>query len=461
MLPLSVTFYLVVINLGAIFLAAVYHTILFIHRRETLLRHYLIYLWVSCSYLFFRLWLINYGDKDFVFYGLFIPADEVLQMATFLFYIAFLGKALNINAGDKRFIWLFYKYSPWVISICLLAEIVFLNTSQSILYWISYVGLRLFLLCLGCMALAHSLKKRKNPYYYYLAAGAFAIIFFGLISTLAILFWEQVKFMQIGPFGWLQFGYFFDVVFFSAAIGYRFKLESIDREKALETILEQQLILQKVELEKIEADYRVREEERLRIAKDLHDDLGSSLSSMQLYVEVIEKVIDNNTKRAKELLTSVKENAQNASENMGDLVWALNTGKALNSTFEERLKNFCYQLLSPKDISCFVEIPDWFNTKVTNIDVLRNLMLVSKECLNNIAKYSQASHCEVAAILTDTQLLIRITDDGIGFDKDKITSGNGLKNIKHRIEGMGGYLIIETAPGEGTSIGIVMPITKL
>lgn len=195
-----------------------------------------------------------------------------------------------------------------------------------------------------------------------------------------------------------------------------------------------------------------------KISTDLHDDIGASLSSIQLYVEVIEKVIDKDTPRAKELLAQVKNNASEIIANMGDIVWALNSNKPLNASFEDRLKNHCYELLAPKDISCFVEIPDWFNTTVTNINVLRNLMMVSKECLNNIAKYSHASHCEVQALLTDIQLLLRINDDGIGFDTEKAKSGNGLRNMRKRIETMGGHLLIQSKAGEGTSIGIVIPI---
>jgi len=457
MSPFNITYYLIVINVGAILLAAIYHTILFIHRREPLLRHYFTYLWVSFGYLLFRLLLIYYKDNDFEVWEQKIPLDEILQMGTFLFYISFLGHALNINSSDNRLTWFFYKYTPWVMGFCLAAEVVAINKPSTLLYYISYIGLRVFLLCLGFMALANSLKKRKNPYYYYLAAGAIAIIFFGILSTVASLFATHRFYKGIGPFGWLQFGYFFDVVFFSAAVGYRFKMESIEKEQALKKVMEQQQVLQQKELEKIETDFRVREEERVRISKDLHDDLGSTLSSIQLYVEVIEKIFDKNAPKAKELLASVKKNTQSAAENMSDLVWALNTGRAVNSTFEERLKNYCYQLLAPKDISCLVDIPEWFHETVTNTNVLRNLMMVSKECLNNIAKYSQATHCEVAALMTDEHLLIRISDEGIGFNKDKMAAGNGLKNMQQRIQSLGGQLMVDTADGRGTSIGIAIP----
>ena len=93
--------------------------------------------------------------------------------------------------------------------------------------------------------------------------------------------------------------------------------------------------------------------------------------------------------------------------------------------------------------------------------MLRNLMMVSKECLNNIAKYSQASHCEVAALLTETQLLIRITDDGIGFKNEKRGSGNGLKNMKQRIQALGGHILIDSELGNGTKIGIVLPLQNV
>jgi signal transduction histidine kinase len=294
------------------------------------------------------------------------------------------------------------------------------------------------------------LLRQKNMLNNFLVLGGLCITVGGVTGPIVALFLPNMGDGKISIHIGLEVGVLIELLLLNTGLVIKNKLA---QQQVINT--QQELI------DQLQQTYQLRNnlsQLQQKISTDLHDDIGASLSSIQLYVEVIEKVIDKDTHRAKELLAQVKFNASEIIGNMADIVWALNSTKPLNASFEDRLKNHSYELLAPKDISCFVEIPDWFNTTVTNINVLRNLMMVSKECLNNIAKYSQASHCEVQALLTETQLLLRINDDGIGFNTEKAKNGNGLRNMRLRIEAMGGQLLLKSEVGEGTTIGIVIPI---
>lgn len=303
-------------------------------------------------------------------------------------------------------------------------------------------------LSLAAVQVIVRLLLQKNLLNNYLVLGSLCITIGGAAGPILALFLPAMGKGNLILYIGLEIGIMIELLLLNTGLVIKNKLmqqEVIDTQQKLIGQLKQTSVLRN-NLDTLQ----------LKLSSDLHDDMGASLSSIQLYIEVIEKVFDKDFAKAKTLLSQVKINTRDIIENMGDIVWALNASKANNTTFEEKLKNYCYKLLAPKDISCFIEIPDWFHGMVTNIHVLRNLMMVSKECLNNVAKYSGASHCELLALHTNTQLLIKISDDGIGFDKAN-AKGNGLKNIQQRIKSIGGQIIISTNEGLGTEIGIMVP----
>ncbi len=422
----------------------------YIHRRKEYV-YYVAYI-VSCSlFLIFRL------DKTFQFlpFHAIGMIDELLDRPLIIFafwmYIRFGQFFLQLKELQPKV----YGYAvklEWVFaSFIMLTTIMVPLQLPPLPAAIFYLFVVLTLAVLGGVVIVRLLRQ-KNLLNNYLVLGSLCIMLGGMAGPVIALFLPDRGAGNLIVYIGLETGILVELLLLNTGLIIKSKMV---QEQVINT--QQQLIVQLQQTNLLRSNLGHLQQ---KISSDLHDDIGASLSSIQLYAEVIEKVMDKDPTKAKILLAQVKTNSREIIANMGDIVWALNSNKAINASFEERLKNHCYDLLAPKDISCFVEIPDWFNTTVTNITILRNLMMVTKECLNNVAKYSQASHCEVAALLTETQLLLRINDDGIGFDKAK-AAGNGLGNMRQRIESLGGQIIIETGAGKGTMVGIVMPRNKL
>ncbi len=439
---------------GAVTLASVYHTILYLHRKTKLLAHYTAYLWCTCIYCTFR--MIYPGPWEPL---MFLNSDETLQMIVFTMYIRFMGTALDLDRQKEKYACFFVDISPFIIFTYIAVQIVFVNTDVSNqVYFLAKIIIRAYLLLLGLFMLISVMLNRKMLYYNYLAAGAIAMILFGMLSSIINLYPTGTT--SVGPFSWLQIGFFTDVVFFSSAIGYRIKTEAMEKEHALVTILQQQESLQQKEIEQLQVVFRTREQERMRIAKDLHDDVGASLSSVHLYSELAGQLLDRQPAQAKDIIGRITDNTQKAMEEMGDIIWSISPSEDADKTITARIKNYGNHLLSVKNIACRYQVDDALSRKLVNIDARKNLLLIIKEALNNIAKYSNASQAGITMEEKENEVLLEITDNGSGFDSARVKRGNGLLNMENRCQLLGGIFSLESSPGKGSSIRCIFPVTR-
>jgi signal transduction histidine kinase/streptogramin lyase len=205
--------------------------------------------------------------------------------------------------------------------------------------------------------------------------------------------------------------------------------------------------------------YFVEEQIRSKVARDLHDDMGSSLSSINIMSKIAleknEPVISNN------YLKVIRENAVLMQESLSDIVWAINPQ---NDTMEKvlvRMKEFAAEIFEPLNIQYdFVEEGDLSNVKL-DINTRKDFYLIFKESINNAAKYSECKRVIVQMSYQLAGLKLQIHDDGKGFDPDIKRSGNGLKNMKHRSETIHGKLTIESRADMGTKISLTLPSSMI
>jgi signal transduction histidine kinase len=449
----NITYVIVIFVTGAVLLAAIYHSILYLHRRTKLLAYYSTYLWFTSFYVLFR--FIHPSELSSSYPLSFLNPDETLQMLAFAMYIRFMGLAMDLDPVKERYAVFFSSKSKYLILAYVVIQMFAVsNGTIPYLYFILKVTIRAYLLFLGLYFVIAIMLKRKEKYYYYLAAGAIAMIFFGIISSVANIF--QGVFV-LGALAWLMIGFFVDVIFFSSAIGYRIRTEAMEKEHALQTVLKQQEILQQKEIEKL----HVREQERSRIAKDLHDDIGSTLSSIHVYSSVASKSMDKDTDKARDALQHINENSRRVLDTMSDIVWAMKTNEDGVNSLEGKLKNYGYELLTPLGINCNYIIDKEAEKKISNMAARKNILLIIKEAINNIAKYSEASSSGVEIAMKDAFLLLEIFDDGKGFSGSMQQRGNGLQHMKERAHDLGGTMLISSAEGKGTRITCRIPITTI
>jgi two-component system sensor histidine kinase UhpB len=210
----------------------------------------------------------------------------------------------------------------------------------------------------------------------------------------------------------------------------------------------------------VQRSKRLIEMERMRnhIARDLHDDIGSTLTSINIMSKVALQQETGNTAMTANM-QKIKERSAAIMESMGDIVWAINPQ---NDSFEQivsRMKEFTAEILEPLNIQYQFKEEGDFSNLLLDIQKRKDLYLLFKEAVNNAAKYSQCTNL-VVDIRQQAQLLyLAVTDDGIGFDEQRVKHGNGLANMRERAASMGATLITHTEPGKGTSITLQVPLT--
>ncbi|MFN5370046.1 MAG: histidine kinase [Bacteroidia bacterium] len=220
---------------------------------------------------------------------------------------------------------------------------------------------------------------------------------------------------------------------------------------------EQERIRQEQELVKMNDRYSAIEAERNRIARELHDDIGSSLSSISIFAEMALNDFGNNPENSRTLLQRVKDKNQEVSDTVSDLIWAIYTKNDTMGSLMLRVKNVGYEVLSAKGIE--MKIADDFRLKdaALTIEQKKNLLLYFKEALNNIPKYSGAKLVRIESEWKNDQVHISVKDDGIGFDQDLVKKGNGLAGFQARANAIGGKFFLKTKPGEGTQLLLDFP----
>ncbi|MCL5027551.1 MAG: ATP-binding protein [Bacteroidetes bacterium] len=228
------------------------------------------------------------------------------------------------------------------------------------------------------------------------------------------------------------FGVFLQMTFLSIALGNRINTMKRDEEREKASI-------------------------RSRIASDLHDEIGSNLSSISLSSQMIKKspgLGEDEKIQLEDITATAKETA----DSIRDIIWFIDPEHDKGDDIILKMQNAASKLLHNKNFT--------FNTNENKIKIAgdlqfrRNLFLIFKEILNNIAKHSLAGNVNINIKNESGALKLNISDDGTGFDITKVRYGYGIKNIKNRVKEMGGILELNSEPGKGTKIEISLKMNR-
>lgn len=194
---------------------------------------------------------------------------------------------------------------------------------------------------------------------------------------------------------------------------------------------------------------------RNSIADDLHDDIGSTLSSISIMSELAKA----KSPEASSLLASIEERTSTIQESMSDIVWAVNPKNDRFENVLHRMNEFAAEILDAKNIELdFTSDASLFNLKIAMAQ-RKNFYLFFKEVINNAAKYSDAKKVSVCIAQKDNQVEMNISDNGRGFDTDEIFSGNGMGTLKKRAKELYADFKIQSLLQQGTLVKLKFKIT--
>ena len=202
---------------------------------------------------------------------------------------------------------------------------------------------------------------------------------------------------------------------------------------------------------------------RTRIASDLHDDIGSSLSQIAILSEVARHKAGENG--AAEPLRRIADTSRDMVDSMSDIVWAINPQKDHLSDLIHRMRRFASDTFDTTDVGYRFIFDESTNDIAVGADLRREAYLIFKECINNTAKHAEADNVEIRIESNKDSMSVRIADNGRGFDPDEAIGGeyagyggNGLLNMRKRAERLGGEFVIESGRGKGTTVMFEIPI---
>jgi ligand-binding sensor domain-containing protein/signal transduction histidine kinase len=203
------------------------------------------------------------------------------------------------------------------------------------------------------------------------------------------------------------------------------------------------------------------EQVRRRIATDLHDDIGSSLSQIYLLSEIVRQRVGSDDLQVSESLTMISGASNEMVSSMSDIVWAINPQKDHLSDLIHRMRRFASDTFAACDIAFQFRAPDDEADARLGANIRREVFLIFKESVNNLVKHSGCTEAEIEFQMEDGSLLLRISDNGKGFDSTKDSDGHGLMSMRERATSLGGQFDLRSTAGQGTCVSLRVQLTPV
>lgn len=377
--------------------------------------------------------------------------DFILQGLGTIFYMIFMQRFLDTR-NRYKFLYNLYNAGIILLSVSML--------SYSYLHYFSNNfaaenlvenATKVLLLLMIVIFLIYSMWHWKDKLLRYLFWGTLCLFVFSLISQLSVMlnsFFKGFPAIFSSSLVYYEIGLFLELVFFLAGLNYKNRKQIIEQTKEREGLRAENLLK---EYEKELAVYKAQQEERERISLDMHDELGSGMTAIRLLSEIARNKMKENTPVE---IEKISHSANDVLNKMNAIIWSMNSGNDTLDNLISYIRSYALEYFENTPIQCKVNTPENIPHKELTGDKRRNIFLCVKETLNNAWKHSNASVIIIDVEAND-RLLVRIADNGTGIDLQNLRQfGNGLKNIAHRMESIGGTFAIENKNGTVTTLGL-------
>lgn len=298
------------------------------------------------------------------------------------------------------------------------------------------------LLVIGLIFIVYGAKRWRDKLLRFLVLGNVWLIIFSVISFLLIVLPIQF-FNTSGDFGFLnsaiiyyEVGLVLELAYFLSGLAYKNRRDLIERTKERERL---RLDNDRKEMEMQMAVLEAQREERDRISADMHDELGSGVTAIRLMSEIVKTKMKESTLPE---IDKISNSANDLITKMNTIIWTMTSSNDTVENLITYIRTYAVDFFESTHVECQFKMPaDIPNIQLSG-EKRRNIFLAVKEALNNILKHSQAGKVTIDVLITD-KLIISIQDDGVGVDFETIRRfGNGLKNMRSRLERINGQFTI-------------------
>ena len=197
---------------------------------------------------------------------------------------------------------------------------------------------------------------------------------------------------------------------------------------------------------------------RIRIATDLHDDIGSNLSLIVMVSEAAHGRALPEDRRMAEWLSLISDTSREMVDAMSDIVWAVNPNKDWLRDLIARMRRVADDIFTARQIAFRFSVSGQEKDVKLGADTRREVFMIFKESINNIARHSQCTKAEIEFQEEENWLRLKLSDNGKGFDLAAVSDGNGMVSMRRRAQKLGGELEVISNLGEGTTVILKAPL---
>jgi signal transduction histidine kinase len=441
--------------LGAYVVAFVFGLVLFVRLRDSVIGWYtLLMASIILFYVDFYGYIDDYAGSGYAQWKEYARPASLYLLCWSLFHIKF----LNLKHYSIGLYWsiiganLLFWVSALIDNMSKLISGVHYHPLGQVLEWLGLDWGKYTLIVLFLLLLSLIYVGGKN----FRAIRGYALAF--LISLVSMI----ISMFALYGFEWIPYlpynnlfvpGTLLEILI----LGY-ILADQANEHRRQQNRTQQQLIAQlKENLHQRDKLLHIRDE----IARDLHDEVGATLTSIAISTKLAQKKFAQQQSDIEPILAQIKADSEDTIHSIRDTVWALNPDNDAPGKFLERLRSVALQLLTNQAITLQYECAvDPQSLPSFTMEQRRNLYLVCKEALHNILKHAQASKVSIQIGHSERRLQIKISDNGRGFDPSTHAEGNGLINFQKRAAEGNFSVWVQSKAGSGTTISMQVPIPE-
>lgn len=389
--------------------------------------------------------LYDFSNFNFFFESYWDFLVQCFGVTCYFFFIRkFLATKRNHPFLEKTF-----KIAQIILAACI-AVYTFLYFFSRDFVWLNNFEnfTKQSLLAFGLIFIIYGARRKKDKLLRYMMWGNVLLLFFSLISFLLII--TPFQFVpSTSEFRWLnsaiiyyEIGLVFELAWLLMGLAYKNRKETIERTRERERLRTEN---EKKELEKQMAIMEAQQQERNRISADMHDELGSGVTAIRLMSEIVRAKMKDTTLPE---IDKISNSANDLITKMNTIIWTMSSSNDTVENLVTYIRTYAFEYFESTGIECRFNLPAVIPNIELSGEKRRNIFLAVKESLNNVVKHAKATSVVIDVKIQDRRLNINIQDNGVGIDFETIRRfGNGLKNMKSRLERINGKFTIVNNEG--------------